>query len=109
MRAITSFVLKIAQSQRPAKFRRGSNTVITPFQTQRVDLKIDEDRGKIKERSREDCGKIEKRSRKIEADRGNCVFFSEPFLGNSRDAGVFRNFCWVLPKDYCKEDPCNFP
>ena len=42
-----------------AKFRRGSNTVITPLKTHRADFKI-------KERSK----KIEERSRKIEEDRG---------------------------------------
>ena len=49
---------------------------------------IEDDRG----RSRKDRGKIEERSRKIEEDRGIYVFFSEEFLGNFRDAGVFRYF-----------------
>ena len=58
---------KLKASALIGKFRRGSNTVITPFKTHRADFKIEE-------------------------DRGNYVFFSEPFLGNFRDAGVFRNF-----------------
>ena len=48
--------------------------MITPFKTHRADFKIEDNRGKIEE------------------DRGNYLFFSEPFLGNLRDAGVFRNF-----------------
>ena len=34
---------------------------------------------------------MEEERGKIEEDRGNYVFFSEPFLGNFRDTGVFRN------------------
>ena len=61
-------------------FRHGSNTMITPFNTHRADFKIEE------------------RSRK---DQGHCVFFSEPFLGNFRDAGVFRNLLggWTVRMD----------
>ena len=84
-----------------AKFRRESNTVITPFKTHRADFKVEEDRGKIEGRSRkieEDRGRLRKieddrgRSRKIKEDRGNYVFFCEPFLGKFRDAGVCREF-----------------
>ena len=45
-----------------AKFRRGPNTVITPFKAHRANFKLEEDRGKIEE----DRGK----PRKIEEDRG---------------------------------------
>ena len=96
-----------------AKFRRGSNALITPFKTHRADFKIAgrsredrgrsrkiegarRDRGEIEERSRKDRGRprkdrgnIDERSRK---DRGNYVSFSELFLGNSRDAGVLGIF-----------------
>ena len=59
------------ENRKSAKFRRGSNTVITPIQNPLCGF---HGRGKIEE------------------DRGNYVFFSESFLGNFRDAGVFRNF-----------------
>ena len=54
----------------------------------RISRKIEEDRGKIEE----DRGKIEEGSMKTGEDRGNYVFFSEPSLGNFRDAGVFFEF-----------------
>ena len=54
-----------------AKFRRGSNTVITPFKTHHADFKIEGDRGKIEEdrgrsREREEIEENRGRSRKIE-------------------------------------------
>ena len=44
---------KITTPQDPSNpFRRGSIIAITPFKTHRADFKIEEDRGKIEERSR---------------------------------------------------------
>ena len=80
-----------------AKFRRGSNTVITPFKAHRADFKIEEDRGRSRN-IKEDRGsakrsrKIEERSRKDRGRSRNDVFFSEMFLGNFRDAGVLGIF-----------------
>ena len=64
--------------------------------------KIEEDRGRSRKdrgRSRKDRGRLRKDRGKIEEDRGNYVFFSEPSLGNFRDAGVFRNFWRMVCAD----------